>query len=63
MKTRLQLQGELQRADPSAPKVYRNVLDVFRKTWQHEGIRGLQRGLVPAVRFPQCVSRLLMSVF
>ncbi|OXC58568.1 solute carrier family 25, member 34/35 [Cryptococcus neoformans MW-RSA852] len=48
MKTRLQLQGELQRNDPSAPRVYRNVLDVFRKTWQHEGIRGLQRGLVPA---------------
>ncbi|WVQ86165.1 hypothetical protein IAT38_008333 [Cryptococcus sp. DSM 104549] len=48
MKTRLQLQGELQKHDPTAPRVYRNVLDVFRKTWQHEGIRGLQRGLAPA---------------
>jgi solute carrier family 25 protein 34/35 len=50
MKTRLQLQGELQRADSNAPKVYKNVVDVFRKTWHHEGIRGLQRGLFPAVR-------------
>ncbi|WWD20781.1 hypothetical protein CI109_105258 [Kwoniella shandongensis] len=48
MKTRLQLQGELQRHNPSAPKVYNNVFDVFRKTWKHEGIRGLQRGLGPA---------------
>lgn len=50
MKTRLQLQGELQKADSNAPRVYRNVFDVFRKTWQHEGVRGLQRGLLPAVR-------------
>jgi len=50
MKTRLQLQGELQRADANAPKVYKNVFDVFAKTWRNEGIRGLQRGLVPAVR-------------
>ncbi|RXK41945.1 solute carrier family 25, member 34/35 [Tremella mesenterica] len=47
-KTRLQLQGELQRADSNAPRVYKNVFDVFVKTWKHEGIRGLQRGLVPA---------------
>lgn len=49
MKTRLQLQGELQKADSNAPKVYKNVLDVFRKTWRMEGIKGLQRGLLPAV--------------
>ena len=48
-KTRLQLQGELQRADANAPRVYKNVLDVFAKTWKNEGIRGLQRGLFPAV--------------
>lgn len=46
-KTRLQLQGELQRK--GAPKVYKNVLDVFAKTWKNEGIRGIQRGLGPAV--------------
>ncbi|KAK8850598.1 hypothetical protein IAR55_004517 [Kwoniella newhampshirensis] len=48
MKTRLQLQGELQRHDPTAPRVYKNVFDVFAKTWKNEGIRGLQRGLGPA---------------
>ncbi len=48
MKTRLQLQGELVKADANAPRVYKNVFDVFAKTWKNEGIRGLQRGLVPA---------------
>jgi solute carrier family 25 protein 34/35 len=48
MKTRLQLQGELQKADPNVPKVYKNVGDVFIKTVRNEGLRGLQRGLLPA---------------
>ncbi|KAJ9108710.1 hypothetical protein QFC21_000030 [Naganishia friedmannii] len=48
MKTRLQLQGELLKSSDS-PKVYKNVFDVFRKTWANEGLRGLQRGLGPAV--------------
>ncbi|GMK57055.1 hypothetical protein CspeluHIS016_0308950 [Cutaneotrichosporon spelunceum] len=48
MKTRLQLQGELVKADANAPRVYKNVWDVLHKTWQNEGIRGLQRGLLPA---------------
>jgi solute carrier family 25 protein 34/35 len=49
LKTRLQLQGELQRADSNAPRVYKNVGDVLVKTWRNEGIKGLQRGLFPAV--------------
>jgi solute carrier family 25 protein 34/35 len=48
-KTRLQLQGELVKVDPKAPKVYNGVVDVLRKTYVNEGIRGLQRGLMPAV--------------
>ncbi|KAK4689256.1 solute carrier family 25, member 34/35, partial [Tremellales sp. Uapishka_1] len=48
MKTRLQLQGELVRQDANAPRVYKNVFDVFAKTYKNEGIRGLQRGLIPA---------------
>ncbi|BEJ11905.1 hypothetical protein CspHIS471_0203650 [Cutaneotrichosporon sp. HIS471] len=48
MKTRLQLQGELVKANANAPRVYKNVWDVFQKTWHNEGIRGLQRGLLPA---------------
>lgn len=46
-KTRLQLQGEL--AKGGGQKVYSNAIDVFAKTWRNEGIRGLQRGLGPAV--------------
>ncbi|TIA89691.1 hypothetical protein E3P99_01933 [Wallemia hederae] len=41
-KTRLQLQGELSK---QGVKVYNNVGEVFTKTYKHEGIRGLQRGL------------------
>ena len=47
-KTRLQLQGELARG--GGPRVYNNVFDVFAKTWRNEGVRGVQRGLSPAVR-------------
>lgn len=50
MKTRLQLQGELMKTT-DAPKVYRNVLDVFVKTWRNEGLRGVQRGLGPAYAY------------
>lgn len=46
-KTRLQLQGELVKG--GGEKVYKNVLDVFAKTWKNEGLRGVQRGLGPAV--------------
>ncbi|KZT73353.1 oxaloacetate carrier [Daedalea quercina L-15889] len=45
-KTRLQLQGEL--AKDGGVKVYKHTLDVLQKTWKHEGIRGIQRGLGPA---------------
>lgn len=44
-KTRLQLDAELNRGK----KVYANTLDVFKRTWQAEGIKGIQRGLAPAV--------------
>ncbi|KAG8219561.1 mitochondrial carrier [Butyriboletus roseoflavus] len=49
-KTRLQLQGEL--AKDGYQKVYSNAIDVLTKTWRNEGIRGLQRGLSPAVSLP-----------
>ena len=60
-KTRLQLQGELQ--SKGAPKVYKNVLDVFAKTWRNEGIRGVQRGLGPAVShlYDRCAVHFLTS--
>lgn len=46
-KTRLQLQGEL--AKDGGVRVYSSAVDVLAKTWRNEGIRGLQRGLPPAV--------------
>lgn len=46
-KVRLQLQGEL--AKGGGEKVYKNVGDVLVKTWKHEGVGGIQRGLFPAV--------------
>lgn len=48
-KTRLQLQGEL--AKGGGIKIYNNPLDVFRKTWRNEGLRGIQRGLGPAYAY------------
>ncbi|KAI0307942.1 oxaloacetate carrier [Multifurca ochricompacta] len=48
-KTRLQLQGELVKG--GGEKVYRNVFDVFAKTWRNEGFRGVQRGLPPAYAY------------
>ncbi|KAG9012933.1 Mitochondrial oxaloacetate carrier protein [Tulasnella sp. JGI-2019a] len=47
-KVRLQLQGELTKAGEFT-KVYKNAGDVLAKTWKHEGIRGVQRGLAPAI--------------
>jgi len=45
-KVRLQLQGELAK---NVERVYLNVGDTLVKTWKNEGIRGIQRGLAPAV--------------
>jgi hypothetical protein len=42
--------GEL--AKVGGKKLYKNVLDVLAKTWRNESIRGLQRGLGPAVCKP-----------
>ncbi|KAI0364160.1 mitochondrial carrier [Pilatotrama ljubarskyi] len=46
-KTRMQLQGELMKG--GGAKVYKNVFDVLAKTMKNEGVRGMQRGLGPAV--------------
>lgn len=47
IKTRLQLQGEL--AKGGGTKVYNSAVDALVKTWRNEGLRGVQRGLAPAV--------------
>ena len=56
-KTRLQLQGELMKSG-SGERVYKNVFEVFVKTWRNEGLRGVQRGLGPAV----CRSLLTLPI-
>jgi hypothetical protein len=43
----MQLQGELTKA--GGERVYKSPFDCLSKTWRNEGIRGMQRGLGPAV--------------
>eukprot|EP00451_Oxyrrhis_marina_P002639 CAMPEP_0204264298 /NCGR_PEP_ID=MMETSP0468-20130131/8926_1 /ASSEMBLY_ACC=CAM_ASM_000383 /TAXON_ID=2969 /ORGANISM="Oxyrrhis marina" /LENGTH=293 /DNA_ID=CAMNT_0051239159 /DNA_START=44 /DNA_END=925 /DNA_ORIENTATION=+ len=49
VKTRMQLQGELMKKDAQLQMRYANTLDCGRKTFEVEGIRGLQRGLSTAI--------------
>jgi hypothetical protein len=51
-KTRLQLQGEL--AKNGGQRVYTSAVDVLRKTWKNEGLRGIQRGLPPGYVYQVC---------
>lgn len=46
IKTRMQLQGELTKADKHIPKVYKNPIQAFGVIYKNEGIMGLQKGLV-----------------
>lgn len=57
IKTRLQLQGELQKQNVHI-KVYRGVLHAFYQVAKHDGIYGLQKGLVPAFGFQFCLNSL-----
>lgn len=47
IKTRLQLQGEA----GSKSRQYRNVFHAFSTIFKQEGVRGLQRGLLPALSY------------
>ena len=53
VKIRLQLQGELQRKNMLSKehKLYRNVGQAFLKIGEVEGLRGLQKGLMPAYMY------------
>uniref|UniRef100_A0A0G4I6V6 Mitochondrial carrier protein n=1 Tax=Chromera velia CCMP2878 TaxID=1169474 RepID=A0A0G4I6V6_9ALVE len=50
VKTRMQLQGELQRKG-AGRVVYANLLDAFSKIIRQEGIRGIQSGLAPGILY------------
>ncbi|KAG0315122.1 hypothetical protein BGZ99_007671 [Dissophora globulifera] len=44
VRTRLQAQGT-----PQHPQTYTSTLDVFRKTFEQEGVRGFYKGMVPTL--------------
>ncbi|KAG0273046.1 hypothetical protein BGZ95_011157, partial [Linnemannia exigua] len=44
VRTRLQAQGT-----PQHPQTYTSTLDVFRKTYERDGIRGFYKGMVPTL--------------
>ncbi|CAI5758187.1 unnamed protein product [Candida verbasci] len=46
IKTRMQLQGELTKKSNDAVKAYKNPFQAFVTIYKHEGIRGLQQGLM-----------------
>ena len=50
VKTRFQLQGELQSRGAYQVK-YRNILDAFLKIYRYEGVAGLQKGLTSGVAY------------
>lgn len=73
VKTRLQLQGELLRAvdshadpkatRPRAPPVYRNVFQALARIGRMEGVRGLQRGLVPAYAYQVTMNSVRFGLY
>ncbi|KAJ3414300.1 Mitochondrial oxaloacetate carrier protein [Chytridiales sp. JEL 0842] len=48
VKTRLQLQGELEKRNPGHKRPYGSAPQAFIKIFRDEGIRGIQKGLAPA---------------
>ncbi|KAI8585398.1 Mitochondrial oxaloacetate carrier protein [Geranomyces variabilis] len=54
IKTRMQLQGELEKRTPKAsgapvgPRPYPNAIAALKTIFRNEGLRGIQRGLAPA---------------
>lgn len=55
VKTRLQLQGELKKLDPNL-KIYRGVVHGLYQVGRYDGVKALQKGLVPAFGFQFCLN-------
>eukprot|EP00055_Hartaetosiga_balthica_P004079 m.10035 g.10035 ORF g.10035 m.10035 type:complete len:320 (-) comp3596_c0_seq1:190-1149(-) len=62
MKTRLQLQGELQ-ARGTYTTNYRGVFHAIKVVFQHEGIRGIQKGLVLGLWFQAAMNGTRLGVY
>lgn len=65
VKTRLQLQGELVRAGTlsKADRPYHNSFQALKVVFQHEGIRGAQRGLSVAYFYQICLNGSRLGLY
>ena len=64
VKTRLQVQGELQLAAAAgAPKTYNGIAGSLATIFKHEGVRGLYRGLLPAYGLQFSVTAVRFAVY
>ena len=65
VKTRLQVQGELQARGAAAqqPKAYSSIVGSLRTIHRHEGVRGLYRGLTPAIGLQFGVTAVRFAVY
>jgi solute carrier family 25 protein 34/35 len=63
VKSRLQVQGELHKYDPTK-LVYRGQLDAVVKIFNSEGyINGLQKGLAPAMAYQFCMNGMRLGTY
>ena len=62
VKTRFQLQGEL-KAKGAYEVKYRNIFDAFIKISRHEGVRGLQKGLVSAIAYQLAMNSTRLGTY
>ncbi|KAI8967685.1 mitochondrial carrier domain-containing protein [Mycotypha africana] len=65
VKTRLQLQGELVRAGAltEASRPYHNSIQALKLVFQHEGVRGAQRGLSVAYLYQICLNGSRLGLY
>ncbi|CAG8460720.1 4929_t:CDS:2 [Paraglomus occultum] len=63
VKTRLQLQGELARANANIAKPYKNVFQAFFYILKHEKIRGIQKGLGPAYAYQLAMNGVRLGLY
>lgn len=63
IKTRQQVQGELYKTDRAAKLPYRGTWTAVQSIVKAEGVRGLQKGLVPALGFQFVMNGTRMGMF
>lgn len=63
IKTRQQVQGELSKSVTKAKQPYSNTWTSVRSIVKAEGLRGLQKGLVPALGFQFIMNGIRMGTF